>query len=108
MRKEATDAERRMWGILRSRRLAGFKFRRQCPVAGYIVDFYCVKGSLVVELDGGQHTEPAAIAYDRDRTRRLNELGIRVVRSWDPVVLKDGDAVAEAVYRELVGSEPSP
>ena len=52
MRREPTDAEKRLWRLLRDRRLAGFKFRRQVPVGGYILDFYCMKEAVVVEADG--------------------------------------------------------
>ena len=63
LRNEGTDAERRLWQHLRHRQLAGHKFRRQYPLAGYIVDFVCVPARLVIELDGGQHLD--AIEYDR-------------------------------------------
>ncbi|HUB25109.1 MAG TPA: endonuclease domain-containing protein, partial [Tepidisphaeraceae bacterium] len=88
MRTTQTDAETRMWSLLRSRQLSGFKFRRQHPVEGYILDFYCVRLRVAVELDGGQHGDPDPKAYDERRTRRLNELGIRVLRFWDNDVLK--------------------
>ncbi|MGE5611598.1 MAG: endonuclease domain-containing protein [Bacillota bacterium] len=103
MRREGTDAEGKLWAILRDRRLVGYKFRRQVPVAGYIVDFYCVKAGLVIELDGGQHSEATHRAYDAERTRRLKELGIEVMRFWDHEVLKDPEAVAEMIYRKLCG-----
>jgi len=98
-----------MWSILRSRKLSGFKFRRQCPIEGYIVDFYCVKKRLAIELDGEQHADDANAKYDARRTGRLNELGVRVMRFWDHDVLKDTDVVAESIWRMLTaGSEPSP
>jgi adenine-specific DNA-methyltransferase len=106
MRHEPTDAEHRMWRILRSRRLAGFEFRRQYPAGGYVLDFVCLKECLVIELDGGQHLEPAAVAYDQQRTRRLGELGFRVVRIPDDRVLKFPDVVAEVVYNELMRGRP--
>jgi very-short-patch-repair endonuclease len=110
MRREATDAEKKLWRILRGRRLAGFKFRRQVPVAGFIVDFYCVKQSLVVEADGGQHNDADHQRSDARRTVKLAELGIRVLRFPDDEVLKFPDAVAESIYAELTGenTEPSP
>src|ERR1041384_6086015 len=57
MRKEPTDAEKRMWRLLRDRQLGQFKFRRQYPVSGYIIDFFCARCRLGVELDGGQHND---------------------------------------------------
>ena len=98
MRHDMTDAERKIWDILRSRRLQGFKFRRQFPIAGYILDFYCVRLHLAVELDGGQHNDAGAIVYDERRAQTLDAQGIRVIRFWDDDVLKHTDAVAEAIY----------
>ena len=103
MRHEATDTERKLWLILRGRQLAGFKFRRQVPVAGYILDFYCLRQGLVVECDGGQHNDPAQARYDGRRAEVLRERGIRVLRFPDDEVLKYPDAVADAIHRELTG-----
>src|SRR4051812_34896591 len=87
-RKEPTAAGKRLWRLLRDRRLAGFKFRRQVPVAGFVLDFYCMKAGVVVEADGGQHLEPEAKAYDLRRTNELARLGIRVLRFPDDEILK--------------------
>ena len=103
MRRDPTDAEKRMWRLLRGRRLAGFKFRRQVPVAGYVLDFYCMRGHLVVECDGGQHGEPSQMSYDDRRSAALSRLGIRVMRFPDDEVLKHSAAVAEAIYFALAG-----
>jgi len=109
MRGEAPDAEKKMWWILRSRKMSGFKFRRQVPIGGYVVNFYCVKSRLVIELDGGQHADGASVEYDERRTARLNELGVRVVRFWDCDVLKHADDVAESIWRvRRADFEPSP
>src|SRR5687768_4768289 len=108
MRHEQTDAERRMWMLLRDRKLSGFKFRRQHPIANYIVDFFCIRAKLVVELDGGQHSDPTALEYDSRRTAALNELGIRVLRFWDHDMLRDCDSVLETIYNALVPEGPSP
>ena len=98
MRREPTDAEKRLWKLLRAGRLAGFEFRRQHPICGYIVDFYCLKAGVVVEADGGQHSDPEQQQYDEARTKRLSESGIRVLRFSDVDVLKHSDAVAQAIY----------
>jgi very-short-patch-repair endonuclease len=108
MRRESTDAEKRLWRLLRDRRLAGFKFRRQVPVAGYILDFYCMKAGVVVEADGGQHLDPAQQRYDGERTQSLERLGIRVLRFPDDEILKYSDAVADAIYAALLEARPSP
>src|ERR1700683_3817982 len=92
MRKSPTDAEAKLWSVLRSRQLGGFKFRRQYPIAGYILDFYCVRKRLAVELDVGQHGEAPYVAYDSKRTHTLGELGVRIIRFWDHDVLQQADA----------------
>ena len=81
LRKNLTPHERRLWHLLRDRRLGNHKFRRQLPVGCYIVDFACWRARLVVELDGGQHSERAA--YDRERTAWLTRHGWRVLRFWN-------------------------
>ena len=109
MRKEATDTEKKLWLLLRDRRLSGFKFRRQFPLGGYILDFYCVKHRLAVEADGGQHRDPSGVAYDERRTRELTTRAIRVLRLQDHDILKEPDAVLEAIYCALTRvTEPSP
>src|SRR5512135_2862526 len=81
LRIDATDAERRLWSYLRSKNLDGARFRRQHPIEGFIVDFCCIKGRLIVELDGSQHAEVPA--YDEHRTRILEQQGFRVLRFWN-------------------------
>jgi very-short-patch-repair endonuclease len=108
LRKESTDAEQLLWSLLRGEKIAGFKLRRQHPVGGFIVDFVCRKANLVVELDGGQHGDASAVAYDTERTRRLEQAGFRVLRVADHEMLKDSDAVMRTIYRELIGKDPSP
>ncbi len=110
MRLEPTDAEQRLWRILRDRRLSGFKFRRQHPIEGYIVDFYCIKAGLVIEADGAQHLDEQQLRYDARRSQVLQGLGVRVLRFPDIDVLKHSDAVALAILRELTDEcrRPSP
>lgn len=94
-----TDAEQKRWQYLRSRQLCGCKFRRQYPVASYIVDFVCLERMLVVEVDGSQHQEQEN--YDNDRTKELKEMGFRVIRFWNNDVLNRIDSVLEAIRFEL-------
>jgi very-short-patch-repair endonuclease len=108
MRREPTDAERKLWQILRGRRFAGFKSRRQYPICGYILDFYCVRAKLAVELDGSQHGEPEGQDYDARRTQRLSEAGVRIVRFADWELLKNQRAVEDTLYGVLSQREPSP
>ncbi len=105
---QSTDAERKPWDLLRAGQLAGYRFRRQQPVAGYVVDFICLKANLVIELDGGQHTEPEANARDAQRTRQLQEMGLHVLRVPDDEILKDPDAVMRIIVRQIEAAKPSP
>jgi adenine-specific DNA-methyltransferase len=84
------------------------RFRRQHPIAHYIVDFACVEQKLVVELDGGQHAEQTA--YDDVRTRCLEACGYRVLRFWDHEVMRDIEAVKTSIWNALSQppSQPSP
>ena len=102
MRAQPTDAERRLWFALRKHRLGGFRFRRQYPVAGYIVDFVCLAAKLIIEADGGQHGEPEALDYDQKRTAALAAIGFEILRFTDWDILKETDAVANTIYRRLM------
>ena len=106
LRKNQTDAERKLWRRLRARELCGFKFRRQYPIAPYIVDFVCVEKRLIVEVDGGQHATMSEA--DGLRTRFLKDRGYRVLRFWDNEALLDTDAVLAAVLGALKNSHPHP
>jgi very-short-patch-repair endonuclease len=97
MRKEMTDAERKLWGCLRAHRLMGLGFRRQVPVAGFILDFACPDHKLIVEVDGSQHGNDTDLAYDAARTRRLEQDGWTVLRFWNDDVLRDIDNVCQHI-----------
>jgi very-short-patch-repair endonuclease len=96
LRKNPTDAERRMWQELKRRQISGVKFRRQQPLGDFIVDFVSFERRLIIEVDGGQHVEQAA--YDEKRTRWLEAQGYRVLRFWDNDVLSDIEAVMHVVF----------
>ena len=106
LRRRETDAERRLWQRLRNHQL-GARFRRQHPLAGVIVDFCCVRGGLVIELDGDQHGEPEAGLADARRDERLRRLGFRVARFTNREVLLATEAVIETI-RALLLVAPSP
>ena len=108
LRSNLTDAEQLLWGVLRDRRFAGMKFRRQHPVGRYILDFYCHQKRLAVELDGGQHNYQDARSYDDRRSRFLREQGIRVVRYWNHDVLTETDSMLESLWQEVLPESPSP
>lgn len=100
LRNAPTDAERQLWRHLRGRQLQGLKFRRQYPIAGYIADFACVEARLVIEADGGQHTDRDE--YDAERTRKMQVNGYRVLRFWNDDVLLRSDLVLDEILRQLV------
>lgn len=100
MRSGMTDAEALLWKLLRNRRLAAAKFRRQHPMGRYILDFYCVEKKLCIELDGGQHGE--AIAYDQLRDQWLQGQGIRILRFWNNQMLMETEGVLEMIYQALL------
>ncbi|WEZ83921.1 DUF559 domain-containing protein [Rhizobium sp. 32-5/1] len=101
MRKNLTDAELKFWNAVRAHRLIGLGFRRQLPIAGYIVDFVCAEQRLVVELDGSQHAVDQNTAYDAQRTKRLETDGWTVLRFWNEDVLKDIDGVCLHILKVL-------
>jgi very-short-patch-repair endonuclease len=98
LRRDSTDAERRLWSALRDRGLRGYRFRRQHPIGHYIVDFACTQHRLIVEADGGQHADNEA---DRRRTASLEGEGWRVIRFWNNDALANTDGVVEAILLEL-------
>ena len=103
MRANPTEAERRLWSVLRGHRLAGFKFKRQQILGRYIVDFVNFEQRLIVEADGSQHAENA---YDIDRDTWLRSQGFNVVRFWNNEALAETGVVAEAIWRALHESSP--
>ena len=109
MRHTATDAEHLMWQIIRAKRFMNLKFRRQHVIAPYIVDFYCHEIGLIIELDGSQHGTNDLMAYDVERTKFLEALGLTVVRYWNHDVLGRTDVVLEDLWKrcsELKNTSP--
>ena len=95
-----------MWNLLRGRQLSAYKFRRQHPVGLYIADFCCMKKRLIVELDGGQHTEQ--IEKDKKRTLYLVSKGFRVIRFWDNEVFSQPEGMLEMILKVLEEGDPHP
>ncbi len=104
LRANQTDAENLMWALLRDRRMADAKFRRQHPVGKYVLDFYCHELKLAIELDGSQHLDSV---HDTLRDAYLQKQGIRVLRYWNNDVLANTDAVLEDIWNNLQ-QNPSP
>jgi very-short-patch-repair endonuclease len=98
MRREPTDAEAGMWRLLRDRRLALFKFRRQVPFQNFILDFVCFERRMIIEIDGSQH---ASSARDTAREAILMAEGFRIERYWNNDVLQRPSAVLEDILAKL-------
>ena len=95
LRRNMTKEERHLWyDFLKTYPV---QIKRQYPIGNYIVDFYCHKAKLVVELDGSQHCEPEEIEYDRKRTEFLKSQGLYVLRISNLDVMREFRGVCEAV-----------
>ena len=101
LRSNMTDAERRLWLSIRMKQLKGYQFFRQKPLGNYIVDFYCPKARLVIEVDGGQHYMDKGLAKDRKRDDFLRSMDLKVLRFSDSEVLNNMEGVAERLLEEL-------
>ncbi len=104
LRVNQTGAETRLWLLLRGRRLAGAKFRRQTPVGRYIVDFICFQARLIIELDGGQHA--TNLVADDERTAWLEGQGFRMLRFWNNDILDNTEGVVERISLALRDDPP--
>lgn len=101
LRRQSTPMEIKLWSRLRSRRFMGLKFRRQCPLGSYIVDFICIEKMLIIEIDGGQHNENKQQDYDKRRTEFLKGLSYHVLRFWNNEVQWKLDAVMAQIYQHV-------
>ena len=101
LRKNLTDSEKALWSRLRNKQLLGIQFYRQKPIGEHIVDFFAPRVKLVVEVDGSQHTPGDHVQKDRFRDGYLASLGLKVLRFNSREVLKESDAVVEAIYRMI-------
>ena len=101
LRQHMTDAEQRLWHCLRGKQLDGFRFRKQHPIARFVLDFYCSAAKLAIEIDGGQHNTAPERASDEERTRYLKARGIRVLRFWNHEVLQELPGVLERIWEAL-------
>ena len=101
LRKNMTGAERLLWSKIRNRQLKGYQFYRQKIVGDYIVDFYCPKALLIIEVDGSQHYSSEEKQKDRVRDEYMAQIGLRVLRFSNREVLKNIDEVIEMIWRHL-------
>ena len=98
LRKSMTDAEQSLWSRIRRKQLKGLQVYRQKPIGRFIVDFYCPKANLVIELDGGQHYSEAARRKDDLRDKYLENVGLRVLRFSDREVFENLAGVLEKIW----------
>jgi very-short-patch-repair endonuclease len=99
LRRASTKAEEMLWDHLRDRRFLGLKFRRQAPVGPYVADFLCHEMRLVLELDGGIHTEERQLRHDVNRDANLQALGYRVLRFTNDQVQNELAALLDTLSR---------
>jgi len=101
LRKQLTDTERLLWQYLRAKQLEGLKFRRQQPIGNYIVDFVCFEKKVIIELDGGQHTQPEQRQKDIERDKWFEGQGYKLLRFWDNEVLTNTRGVLEEIWKNV-------
>jgi very-short-patch-repair endonuclease len=105
LRTAMTDAERRLWSVLRCRQFKGFKFRRQAAIGRYVVDLVCFERKLIIELDGGQHNQASVRDYDGTRTDWLMSQGFHILRFWNHDVFESADSVSDVIWKTLAEVE---
>jgi len=106
LRENMTDAERHLWAKIRMKQVNGYQFYRQKPIGDYIVDFFCPKAKLVIELDGSHHLVGETMEYDRIRDDYLSSVGLRVLRFTNTDVLTNIEGVVENIENEIPLSPP--
>jgi tRNA(adenine34) deaminase len=105
LRRNLTDAERKLWQQLRAGRFSGFKFKRQVLIDSYVADFACLSAKLIVEVDGGQHLEQ--VEHESQRTSRLEQEGFQILRVWNDDALLRTDAVLNMIWQKLNALSPT-
>ena len=99
-----TSAEKALWFKLRNRKMVGAKFRRQQPFGPYVLDFYCAKRKLNIELDGGQHDLPEQREHDRRREEFLAQAGVTTLRFWNSQIRINLEGVLMKIRMTLEAS----
>ncbi len=101
LRRAPTDAERKLWHVLRAHRLAGLSFRRQAPCGPFIADFLCAEARLIIEVDGATHSSDEEVAYDKRRDAWFAANGYRVLRVTNEDVYRNLDGVCETILARV-------
>ncbi len=105
LRKQMTEAESLLWSKIKNKKLINYKFRRQYGIGPFIVDFYCPKLKLVIEIDGGQHNQLENIEYDNSRTEYFKSMNILVIRYWNNEVLSSIEGVYDDILNKIGSRE---
>ncbi len=106
LRKSQTEAEKKIWNLIRNRQVQELKFFRQYGLGNYILDFYCPQIKLAIEVDGGQHNTNEGINSDRQRSNYLATFQIRVLRFWNNDVLTNIEGVYQKIIETINSSQP--
>ncbi len=106
LRKNMTDAEMILWSKIKMKQLNGYQFLRQKPIGGYIIDFFCMKAKLVIEIDGGQHFLEDIVDYDKHRDKYLKSLGLTVLRFTNNDIQENIEGVMDIILENLRTKSP--
>jgi very-short-patch-repair endonuclease len=106
LRRRQTEAEAKLWFHLRNRTFRGLKFRRQVPRGSYVADFLCDEAMLIIEVDGSHHAKTTK--DDEQRRRFLESLGYKVIRFWNPDVMRNTAGVLDAIHSEASARKQTP
>lgn len=101
LREEMTNAELLLWQQLKNKQLLGFKFRRQFSVGAYVIDFYCPKIKLAIEIDGVTHSTSEEIEYDKQRQEEIEIIGIQFLRFTNEMIFNDLDKVLDKIRSKI-------
>jgi len=101
LRMNMTDTEKTLWNVLKNRQVFKAKFRRQHPIDIFIVDFYCHKYKLAIELDGKIHLKKEIRSYDEGRRHDIEKLGIKILRFTNKQILTDINSVKKRILDEI-------
>jgi len=101
LRNNMTDAEIILWSKLKGKQMINAQFYRQKPIGNYIVDFYCPKYKIVIELDGSQHFTKEGMEYDLERDTYLKFMGLKVLRFTNIQIMNELNSVLEVIFNEM-------
>jgi very-short-patch-repair endonuclease len=101
LRKDMTDAERLLWSKLRNKQLKGLQVYRQRIIGNYIVDFYCPKAKLIIEVDGSQHYISEGKEQDKIRDEYMKGIGFAILRVTDRDIFENSNGVVERIFEML-------